>query len=172
MSPLHGVADHRLDRLGHFGVGDRLDQVSFGAEQEMHRHHAGLRRQRRRVGRRGNAEFDVACLHQLQHLRFLPELRAGILVDQHGALAQGFQFVSENVAEDSIARRLWLVVGEAIMLHLLRTGACRHHERACRDCRSEAVSQAVHRLPLDIRCFLSSSHRGRLNVNRTSGVRR
>jgi len=33
---------------------------------------------------------DVAGFHELQNLRLLPELRAGILVDQHGALAQLF----------------------------------------------------------------------------------
>src|SRR5438046_7665920 len=52
------------------GSRDCLDQVPLGAEQEMHRHHAGLRRQRRGIGRRRNAELHVACFHQLQDLRF------------------------------------------------------------------------------------------------------
>ena len=71
-----------------FGIGERLDHVVFVAEQEMQRHHAGLRRDRRGVGGRDDGELDIARLDQLQHLRLLPELRAGILVDQHGALAQ------------------------------------------------------------------------------------
>ena len=78
----------------------------------------------RGIGRGGNAEFDVAGFHQLQHLRLLPELGARILVDQHGALAQRLELVGEDIAEDAIAGRLRLVVGEAIMLHLLRAGAC------------------------------------------------
>ena len=120
MRALHRIGDHRLHRLGHFGIGDRLDQMRLGAEQEMHRHHAGLRRQRRGIGGRGNTELDIAGFHQLQDLRLLPELRAWILVDQHAALAQFLQLVGEDIAEDAIAGGLGLIIGEAIMLHLLR----------------------------------------------------
>jgi hypothetical protein len=42
------------------------------------------------------AEIDIAGFHQLQHLRLLAELRAGILVDQHRALAQFLQLVGER----------------------------------------------------------------------------
>src|SRR6266513_2131931 len=45
---------------------------------------------------RRNAELHVACFHQLQDLRFLAELRAGILVDQHAALAHLLQLVAED----------------------------------------------------------------------------
>ena len=145
---LHRLGDHRLDGLGHFGVGDRLDEMRFGAEQEMHRHHAGLRRQRRGIGRGGNAELDVARFDQLQHLRLLPELRAGILLDQHGALAQRLELVGEDIAKDSIASRLGLIVGEAIMLHLLRACAAVIAIDGCGHGRTENFSPAEHRLPL------------------------
>ncbi len=65
-------------------------------------------------------EFDVAGLHELEHLRLLPELRARILVDDHGAFAQFLELVGKEVAGDRIAGVAGLVIGEAIMLHLLR----------------------------------------------------
>ena len=43
------------------------------------------------VGGRHDREIKIAGLHELQELRFLPELRAGKLVDQHRALAQLLQ---------------------------------------------------------------------------------
>ena len=43
-----------------------------------------------------DAEIEVAGLHELQDLRFLPELRAGILVDQHRALAQLLELVAKR----------------------------------------------------------------------------
>ena len=100
------------------GIGDRLLQMVFRAEQEVQRHHAGLRRQRRGIGRRADAELDVAGLHELQHLRLLAELGAGILVDQHRALAELLQLVGEDVAGDAVARRVGLVVGEPVVLGL------------------------------------------------------
>ncbi len=113
----------------------------------MHRHHAGLRRQRCGVGRGRDAEFDVARFHQLQDLRFLPELRAGILVNQHGALAQFLELVAEDIAEDSVTRGFRLVIGEAIMLDLLRISACGHHDRGCDRDRTENPFQIAHCLP-------------------------
>ena len=96
-------------------IGERLLQVVFGAEQEVQRHHAGLRRERRGVRRRADAELDVAGLHQLQHLRLLPELRAGILVDDHRALAQLLELVGEDVAGDAVPGVARLVVGESVV---------------------------------------------------------
>ena len=49
MNALHGVVDHVADRLEHFLIAHRLDVVLIRAEQEMQRHHAGLRRDRRSV---------------------------------------------------------------------------------------------------------------------------
>ena len=43
------------------------------------------------IGGGNDREIDIAGLHELQELRLLPELRAGILVDQHRALAQFLQ---------------------------------------------------------------------------------
>src|SRR5215469_8759017 len=86
----------------------------------MKRHHAGLRRKRRRVRRRTDAEFDIACFDQLKNLRLLPELGAGILVDQHRATAQFLELVGKKITRDAISGGFWLVIGKAIMLHLLR----------------------------------------------------
>ncbi len=99
------------------------------AHQEMQGHDAGLRRQRRGVGRRGQAELDVACLHELQHLRFLAELGAGILVDQHRALAELLQLVGEDGGGDAVARADGLVVGDLVVLGL-RVGAGRGERQA------------------------------------------
>ena len=123
MQALRGLVDHRLDRVDHLLVGQRLDHVIFVAEQEVQRHHAGLRRDRRGIGRGDDGEIDVAGLHQLQQLRLLPELRARILVDQHGALAQFLELGGKDVVGDAVAGIELLVVGEAIMLRLLRAGA-------------------------------------------------
>jgi len=99
------------------------------AEQEMQRHHAGLRRDRRGIGRRDNGEIDVAGSDQLQDLRLLPELRAGILVDQHGAVAQFLELGGEDVVGDAVAGIELLIVGETEMLHLLalRARPQNHH---------------------------------------------
>src|SRR6516164_4734931 len=86
----------------------------------MKRHHAGLRRERRRVRRRTDAEFDIACFDQLQNLRLLPELGAGILVDQHRPTAQFLELVGEKIARDAISSGFWLIIGKAIMPYLLR----------------------------------------------------
>ena len=117
---MDAVGDHRLAGLRKLGIGHRLDQVVFRAEEIVQGHHAGLRRHGRGIGRRGDAELDIAGLHELQHLRLLSELGARILIDQHRALAQLFQFVCKDVAEDAVSGRLGLVICEAIMLHLLR----------------------------------------------------
>src|SRR6202023_4228680 len=93
-----------------------------GAEQEVHRHHAGLRRYRRSVGGRRDGEIDITGFQQLQHLRFLAELRAGILIDQELTLAQLLHLVGEDVTDDAVAGRVRLVIGEAIVL-FLRVGA-------------------------------------------------
>jgi hypothetical protein len=145
---LHGVGDHGLDRLRHFRVGHRLGEMLFRPEQEMQRHHAGLRRQGRGIRGGGNAELDVAGFHQLQHLRLLAKLGTGILIDQHGALAQLLELVAENIADDAVARRLRLIVGEAIMFDFLRAGACREHNRRCDDRRIDERLQTSHGVPL------------------------
>ncbi len=127
---LHRLGDHRLDRRRHLRVRQRLGEMGFRTEQEVQRHHPGLRRERGGIGGRGDAEFDVAGLHQLQHLRLLPELRARILVDQHGALAELLEPVAEGVADNAVARAFRLIVGEAEAADLLRPGDPRrrkHH---------------------------------------------
>jgi hypothetical protein len=53
-------------------------------------------------------------------LRLLAKLRARILIDQHRAFAQFLEPFGENVTGDAITRGLRLVIGEAIMLWLLR----------------------------------------------------
>jgi hypothetical protein len=131
MQALRGLVDHGPDRIEHLLVGERLDDVTFIAEQEMQRHHPGLRGNRRGVGRGDDGELDVAGFDQLQQLRLLAELRAGILVDQHGALAQLLELVGEQVAGDRIAGVARLVIGKAIMFYLLRACAGREHHRRC-----------------------------------------
>ena len=118
MGALHGIVDHLAHRLDDGRIGHRLDQMVFRAEQEVQRHHAGLRRQGGGIGRRADAEFDVARFHELQDLRLLAELGAGILVDQHRALAEFLQLVGEHVADDAVAGRVGLVVGELVVLGL------------------------------------------------------
>ena len=166
---LHGLRDHRLDGLRYLGIGDRLDEMRFRAEQEVHRHHAGLRRQRRGVGGGGNAEFDVARFHQLQDLRLLPELRAGILIDQHGALAQVLELVGEDIAEDAVSGRLRLIIGEAVMLDFLRrrAGAVMIADAAAIAARMPFSLRIVS--PFDVLYFLRSSHWGCSKVNKTKG---
>ena len=154
-----------LTALDTSGSAIALIEVRFRAEQEVHRHHAGLRRQRRGIRRGGNAEFDVARFHQLQDLRLLPELRAGILVDQHRALAQVLELVGEDIAEDAVTRRLRLIVGEAIMLHFLRAAPA-----AIRSADAATTAPRIFPRLLIVSpfSFFSSSHRGCLNVNRTT----
>src|SRR5262249_18287347 len=48
---LHGAVDHIPDSFEYFHVAERLDVVILRTEQEMQRHDAGLRRDRRGVGR-------------------------------------------------------------------------------------------------------------------------
>ncbi len=120
MQALRGLVDHGLERFEHAGVGEPLHHVVLVAEQIMQRHDARLRRDRRGVGRGDDRELDVAGLHELENLRLLPELRARILIDDHGALAQFLELVGKEVARDRIAGVARLVIGEAIMLHLLR----------------------------------------------------
>jgi hypothetical protein len=86
------------------------------------------------------AEVDVARLHQLQQLRLLPKLRAGILVDQHGALAQFLELVGKQVAGDGVAGVAWLIVGKAITLCFLR--ACTRGEHD-----SRGRNRSEHRFP-------------------------
>ena len=134
---LRGLVDHRRDRIEHLLVAQRLDQMIGVAEQEVQRHHAGLRRDRRGIGRRDDGEVDVAGLHQLQELRLLPELRARILVDQHRALAQFLELGGKHVVGDAVAGIELLIVGEAIMLDLLRAGAGGEHDRRGGDRRTQ-----------------------------------
>ncbi|MGY2934299.1 hypothetical protein ACVWZ6_003901 [Bradyrhizobium sp. GM6.1] len=132
MQALRGLVDHGLERLEHFWIGQTLDHVVLVAEQEVQRHHARLRCDRRGVGRGDDRELDVARLHELEHLRLLPELRARILIDDHGAFAQFLELLGKKVARDGIAGVARLVVGEAIMLHLLRRCARDEQDRGRR----------------------------------------
>jgi len=108
-------------------------------------------------------EIDVTGLHQLQQLRLLPQLRAGILIDQHGTLAQLLELGREHVIGNAIARIELLVVGEAIMLHFLRIRAHGKHCRSHRQSDKKLGSQS-HGFPLfDI--LRGSNHWGRGIVN-------
>src|SRR5712671_3574930 len=97
---------------------------------------AGLRRDRRGVRRRHDGEIDIAGSHQLQDLRLLSELRAGILVDQHGALAQFLELGGKYVVGDAVAGIELLIVGEAIMFCLPRARTC--SEQNSRSCDGQA----------------------------------
>ena len=83
-------------------------------------------------------------LHQLQELRLLPELRAGILVDQHGALAQFLELGGKDIVGDAVAGIELLIVGEAIVLHLLRAGAGGEHNRRRGDHRTDEFPWILH----------------------------
>ena len=133
---LNAVGDHRLAGLRKPGIGHRLDEMIFRAEKVVQRHDAGLRRHCRGVRRRRDAELDVAGFHELKHLRLLSELRARILIDQHGALAQVFQLVGKDIAEDAVPSGLGLVIGKAIMLHLLRARDVRSYDGCRSGCNS------------------------------------
>ncbi len=110
---LHRILDHVLNRLNDLWVRQRLLQMIFRPEQKMQRHHAGLRRERSGVRRRTDAELDVARLQELQNLRLLPKLRSGILIDEHGALAQLLELFGKDVAGNAVTGVSRLVVGKA-----------------------------------------------------------
>ena len=122
---LHRLLDHRLDGFGNPRIGERLRQMVFGAKQKVQRHHAGLRRYRRGIGGRRDGEIDIAGFQQLQHLRLLAKLRAGILIDQELTLAQLLHLVGEDVIGNAVTGRVRLVIGEAVVL-FLRIGAERN----------------------------------------------
>ena len=90
LGALNGVLDHLAERGDHLWIADRLFQVILAIEDEMDRQHAGLGREGRRVGAGGDDKVDVAGADLLEHLRLLPELRPGELVDDHLTLAQLF----------------------------------------------------------------------------------
>ena len=144
MNALHGVVDHVADRFEHFLITERLDVVLVGAEQEMQRHHAGLRRDRRGIGGRDDREIDIAGSDQLQDLRFLPELRAGILIDQHGSLAQFLELGGKYIVGDAVAGIELLIVGEAIMLGLLCARTRRERHRRRRNGQTYHSLQSIH----------------------------
>src|SRR5207237_10703984 len=104
----------------------------------MQRHHTGLWRDRRGVGRGDDREFDVAGFHQLQELRLLAELRTRILVDQHGALAQFLEPGGKHIVGDAVSSIELLVVGEAIVSDFLRAGAAGEDYSYCRAPTAEA----------------------------------
>src|SRR5262249_41154868 len=69
------------------------------------------------------------------------KLCARILIDQHRPLAQFLELLGEDVADDTVARVLRLVVGEAEMA-LLRLGA-RGNERQQREDEQAAENNAI-----------------------------
>jgi hypothetical protein len=77
---------------------------------------AGFRRHRRSVRGGRDHEVDVAGADFLQHLRLLPQLRAGELVDPHRAMAEFAEFGVEQVRRDAVARGVRLVIGEAVVM--------------------------------------------------------
>ena len=117
-------------------------------KQEVQRHHAGLRRDRRGVCGGHDRKIDIAGSYELQDLRLLPELRAGILINQHGALAQFLELCRKNVVGDAVAGIELLVVREAIMLDLLRERCGRPHQRRGRQQSSENPCSTIHYFPL------------------------
>ena len=78
-------------------------KVRLVAEYVVQRKHAGLRRDRRRIGGRRDDEVDIAGAQLFQHLRFLPELSAGELVDAEFAAAQFLELGVKDVAGDAVA---------------------------------------------------------------------
>src|SRR5262249_57676636 len=86
----------------------------------MERHTAVLGRGCCRFCRRSAADFFAAFFHQMNILRLSAELATGILVDQHRPATQFPELVGEKVARDAISGGVWLVIGKAIMLYLLR----------------------------------------------------
>jgi hypothetical protein len=126
---LHRVLHHVAERGGDGRVGQHLLQVVLVAEQEVQREHAGLGRQRGRVGGRRDHEVDVAGAQLLQHLRLLAELRARELVDAEVAARQLLELGVEDIGGDPVRRGGRLVVGETeralLRQHLWRRGAQR-----------------------------------------------
>ncbi len=106
------AGEHLAHRRRHAGIAERLDGVILVAEDEMDREHAGLRLDRRRIGRRDQDEIDVAGLDLLQGLRLLAELGAGILIDLECALAQLRELLREEIGGNAVGARLRLIVGE------------------------------------------------------------
>ena len=132
MAVLDGRVEHFPHRRDQPRVGDRLDQLVFRAEEIVDRQHARLRRDRRRVGGRADHEVDVAGADLLQHLGLLPQLRAGKLVDRHRPVAQLHKLAVEEVRRDPVARRMGLVIGEAIVPRIVSPGPCRRQGRPTR----------------------------------------
>ena len=118
MCALDRILDHRLEFLGHRRIGEHMHQMFFVAEDEVLREHAGLRRNRRGIGGRGDDEVDVAGADLFKHDRLLAELRARELVDAHRALAQFHELGVEHVGGDAVGRRMRLVVAEGVFLDL------------------------------------------------------
>jgi hypothetical protein len=54
-----------------------------------------------------------------------PQLRAWILIDEHRSFAQAFELGREDIVSDAVAGIELLIVGEAIVLGLLRSCAGR-----------------------------------------------
>jgi hypothetical protein len=129
------VLDGRVEHFAHGGdqpgIGDRLDQLRLGAEDVVDRQHAGFRRDGGRVRGGRDHEVDVAGADLLQHLRLLPQLRARELIDQHRALAEFRQLGVEQVRGDAVARRMRLVIGEAVVMDVrgLRDDAAEQADR-------------------------------------------
>jgi len=76
MGTLDGLVDHVLDRLDDDGIGNRLLEVVSSRNRSA----ATSRRPAARAWphwRRAEAELDVARLHELQDLRFLPSWAPG-----------------------------------------------------------------------------------------------
>ena len=70
----------------------------------------------------------------MQHLRFLAELGAGKLIDDHAAFAELGQLVAEQIGADAISRRVRLVIAEAVVLGL---GESRPRDRGGRQARAK-----------------------------------
>src|SRR5206468_2836090 len=122
---------------------------------------------RRGIRRRDDREFDVTRLDQLQKLRLLPELGAGILVDDHRPL-EFLELGGEHVVSDAVAGIELLIVSEAVVLYVL--GGRTRTEKNCR--RSKRAKKPRHvshdpSSPFPYR-FAGSNHQRRKIVNNAS----
>ena len=133
MRVLHRFGEHRLHFIHQQRAGYGVHQMLIRPEQIMDRQHTGLRRNRRGVGGGTEDEIDVAGADFLQHLRLLPQLTAGELVDDHRTAAEFGQLRRKQIAADTVSRGVWLIVSKAVMLNVGRTnGRC--EQRGRRQC--------------------------------------
>ncbi len=112
LGALHRVLDHLAEGSDHLGIADRLLQVILVAEDEVDREHPRLGRDGCGVGGGRKDEIDVAGADLLEHLRLLPQLPAGKLVDDQRPVAQLLELVGEGVCRKAVGGGMRLIVAE------------------------------------------------------------